>query len=432
MGFILSKFRRKKPCTKDQLESIDKELRNIQRFQVDTELQQKKIIGRLIIVSSVGYLIAAAAFYFLAPRGRPWSDQLKFILPFVIFPFLIWGLKRFMAWYYEQKIVRKKERYAELKKEKQRILEDVMDNETFKVGKEILEKYAPSQLIPKHLTEQFSHLQSMSTLSPMSTPQQQRQMVAMRTPTTAGFNEGLRRRQQQGRPSIPSGMSTPLRQPQPGASVPQTPAPAYMLPLPPANPVVHNRSMGWMDKLVEYVVGDGPNSRYALICRYCATHNGLATQEEFPYLGFRCAYCKQFNPPRQVRPAAPKLPTNTVLIEELESTIKTDKSESQIVTHESDSETENKEKASSQPNRPQESDGGSDAEMNKAQELLESENEIICQSGVEEIVTPSEEEVQEQNIESMEVDDIKEAGSHPEGEEVGTVIDSRNQGIRKA
>lgn len=61
--------------------------------------------------------------------------------------------------------------------------------------------------------------------------------------------------------------------------------PSYMLPAAPSNPTLHNRKSGWMDKLVDYVVGDGAANRYALICRYCATHNGLATPEEYPYTG---------------------------------------------------------------------------------------------------------------------------------------------------
>jgi hypothetical protein len=203
-----------------------------------------------------------------------------------------------------------------------------------------------------------------------------------------------------------------------------------------------------MDKLVEYVVGDGPNSRYALICRYCATHNGLATQEEFPYLGFRCAYCKQFNPPKQVRPAAPKLPTNTVLFEELESTIKTDKSESQIVTHAEDSETENKDKGSS-PQQTPESDTGSDAETNtKAQEVTESENEVKVQSASEDDereaeathaeglgaeITQVEGQAQDEVVESMEVDDINNEGPQPLlEEEANTNTPADNDYIQSA
>lgn len=36
-------------------------------------------------------------------------------------------------------------------------------------------------------------------------------------------------------------------------------------------------------------------------------------------IGYRCVFCRQYNPPRQVKPAAEKLPDNTVLIEEMES-----------------------------------------------------------------------------------------------------------------
>ena len=40
-----------------------------------------------------------------------------------------------------------------------------------------------------------------------------------------------------------------------------------------------------MDKLVEYLVGDGPANRYALICKQCQSHNGMALKEEFEYIG---------------------------------------------------------------------------------------------------------------------------------------------------
>ena len=36
---------------------------------------------------------------------------------------------------------------------------------------------------------------------------------------------------------------------------------------------------------MEYLVGDGPNNRYALICSQCHSHNGMALKEEFEYIG---------------------------------------------------------------------------------------------------------------------------------------------------
>lgn len=40
-----------------------------------------------------------------------------------------------------------------------------------------------------------------------------------------------------------------------------------------------------VDRFVDYLVGDGPSNRYALICRQCQSHNGMALREEFEFIG---------------------------------------------------------------------------------------------------------------------------------------------------
>lgn len=40
-----------------------------------------------------------------------------------------------------------------------------------------------------------------------------------------------------------------------------------------------------VDRFVDYLVGDGPSNRYALICRQCQSHNGMALKEEFEFIG---------------------------------------------------------------------------------------------------------------------------------------------------
>ena len=62
-----------------------------------------------------------------------------------------------------------------------------------------------------------------------------------------------------------------------GRSVPGPPLPRPVLP----------RERGYLDKFVEFLVGDGPTNRYALICRQCESHNGMALREEFEYIAFR-------------------------------------------------------------------------------------------------------------------------------------------------
>ena len=38
-------------------------------------------------------------------------------------------------------------------------------------------------------------------------------------------------------------------------------------------------------QLTDFLVGDGPGSRYALICAQCYSHNGMALKDEFEYTG---------------------------------------------------------------------------------------------------------------------------------------------------
>ena len=49
-------------------------------------------------------------------------------------------------WYYGRKISKNEQKSTSLKKKKETILEEVQDKETYKVAKEILEKFAPEQL----------------------------------------------------------------------------------------------------------------------------------------------------------------------------------------------------------------------------------------------------------------------------------------------
>ena len=118
------------------------------------------------------------------------------------------------------------------------------------------------------------------------------------------------------------------------------------MPGPPLPRPVLPRERGYMDRVVEYLVGDGPSNRFALICKQCQSHNGMALKEEFEYIGeylrnfynfmflkcchfinwyvvdilysmptaYRCCYCFYWNPARKQKPIAPRLqapPMNT-------------------------------------------------------------------------------------------------------------------------
>jgi hypothetical protein len=55
-------------------------------------------------------------------------------------------------------------------------------------------------------------------------------------------------------------------------------------------------SKSWVDKLMDKIIGDpGQFSKYALICEFCCSHNGLVVPETFSRQQFRCFRCDKFN-----------------------------------------------------------------------------------------------------------------------------------------
>ena len=78
---------------------------------------------------------------------------------------------------------------------------------------------------------------------------------------------------------------------------------------PPLPRPVLPRERGLMDRMLDYLVGDGPANRYALICCQCQSHNGMALKEEFEYLGERRAATHATHAHAAVRGTLAVLPT---------------------------------------------------------------------------------------------------------------------------
>nr|XP_045594910.1 endoplasmic reticulum junction formation protein lunapark-A-like isoform X2 [Procambarus clarkii] len=386
MGLIISRFR-KKQSTKDLLEEIQKNVEAIEEYRETTEQRQKKLVGSLVLYSIVLYLVAAVVFYFYYFPNKL-RERLLYATPFIIFPFLIYSIKRLLTWYYRRKISKNEEKLKSLRERQEKILEQVMETETYKVAKEILELYAPDQLRRNQM------LKTPTPVGPVApTPASQHADVRRRVVSTATTPQSVPLGSMGARPLGPqvlphqtpiytsrplpitqstpvrpglAGMST-LRSASSGGVVPLGPGPAKGLPVvgitpasftatpalplhttvpracrqiklgylmgshgwetivysksnapssvrgdgaPPGPPMprpVLPRERGYLDRFVEYLVGDGPANRFALVCRQCESHNGMALKDEFQYLAFRCAYCFYWNPARKQRPSAPRL-----------------------------------------------------------------------------------------------------------------------------
>lgn len=230
---------------------------------------------------------------------------------------MIWFAKNGLHWYFVRRIAKNDLALEELATEKKQILENVMEKETYKKAKEILEKYDPDRFKELELPMKTSvhaktpgmdlHHRQGQVRSPQSsqprpdftrapvnmTSSRPGQAVGMMTPN------GPRNAAQNMQPRVL------LNSPHINGRTPQGP------PLP--RPIL-SKDRGMVDKLLEYLIGDGPQNKYALICQNCFSHNGMAMKEEFEYLAFRCCYCFFLNPAKSKRPLAPRIERKLVTI----------------------------------------------------------------------------------------------------------------------
>ncbi|XP_051753168.1 endoplasmic reticulum junction formation protein lunapark-B isoform X2 [Ctenopharyngodon idella] len=315
MGAIISRWKTK-PSTVELLESLDKDIKDLEEFRTKNQRLLKLWVGRLLFYSSALYLITCLCVYYLY-FPEQWSARIITALPLLAFPALVLLLRKLLIFLFSKRTERNNEKLDDLKTQKRKILEEVMETETYKNAKLILERFDPES--KKKAEAEATPVRPHMTPRPGQDLRQRH--VALATP---GLVPG---------PMTPGG--TPLRTapggpPEKGlagsvASPSQAETPQHMMrrsmnpyspgpesgmrpPGPPLARPILPRERSAVDRVIEYLVGDGPQNRYALICQQCFSHNGMALKEEFEYVAFRCAYCYFMNPARKTRPQAPRLP----------------------------------------------------------------------------------------------------------------------------
>ncbi|XP_008288499.1 endoplasmic reticulum junction formation protein lunapark-B isoform X3 [Stegastes partitus] len=323
MGGLLSRWKTKL-TTVEQLENLDKEIKELEEFRAKNQRLQKLWVGRLLIYSSVLYLLTSLIVYCLY-LPEQWLQRIAMALPFFLYPVLVWFIRKLLIFLFSKRTERNNDKLEDLKAAKKKILEEVMETETYKNAKLILERFDPeakkkaelestpvrAQMTPRPGQEIRQRGMPMRPM-PMGTP------VAMGMTPTPGARPMMG---PGGTPVEPVPLSAPGGPPERSAlsasilqgAAPRTPCspiPGVGLhpPGPPLARPILPKDRGAMDRVIEYLVGDGPQNRYALVCQQCFSHNGMALKEEFEYLAFRCAYCYFMNPARKTRPQAPRLP----------------------------------------------------------------------------------------------------------------------------
>ncbi|XP_055966115.1 endoplasmic reticulum junction formation protein lunapark [Sorex fumeus] len=318
MGGLFSRWRTK-PSTVEVLENIDKEIQALEEFREKNQRLQKLWVGRLILYSSILYLFTCLIVY-LWYLPDELTARFAMTLPFFAFPLIIWSIRTVLIFFFSKRTERNNEALDDLKSQKKKILEEVMEKETYKTAKLILERFDPDS----KKTKEFEPPSAGAAVTARPGQEIRQRTIAQRnlSPAPVSSSQGP---SPQGpvSPGSPKDTSAPGGPPERaitpalssnvlprrlGSPATSMPGMGHHPPGPPLARPILPRERGALDRIVEYLVGDGPQNRYALICQQCFSHNGMALKEEFEYIAFRCAYCFFLNPARKTRPQAPRLP----------------------------------------------------------------------------------------------------------------------------
>ncbi|CAF1393763.1 unnamed protein product [Rotaria sp. Silwood1] len=278
--FRIFKFR---TTLTEELEDLHSELSHLQQTLLQTRLRQRQWTKWFAIYAILAYLIVNISYYTLF-LSQDFVIQIYACAISIAFGILLYSIHWIIRWYFRMIIQTREEKLGLFKERKQELIEEVKNKETYAVAKNLLEKYG-EKLTPEVRSPVMNgnnkDQHPRASIKP-TIPNAEKPPIPVISPSPSSFENGNQL------------VQTPVREGSSRLAAGVTPGKLPRAILPPQRTV-------W-GAILDTIVGDGPSKRYALICKSCNSHNGMALEEEFEYLSFRCAYCNYFNGARKHKP----------------------------------------------------------------------------------------------------------------------------------
>lgn len=194
----------------------------------------------------------------------------------------IFLLKQLLAWYFQRKVNKNSGELSDLRQEKKKMIEQVMDKETYKVALEILNKFGdkmqPQRMVSTGELTPRPAISKSTNMTPKSAPIIASQAITPRgtlnnNPNTIStLQQRLNTPVNQNRSFVQAGYSS--QQVGDNANRIQHLVPSVRSSSRTPYPIIDSSRKGVLDKMVDYLIGDGPSNRFAMICKECYRHNG--------------------------------------------------------------------------------------------------------------------------------------------------------------
>ncbi|TTH38812.1 Acetylcholine receptor subunit alpha [Bagarius yarrelli] len=265
MGAIISRWKAK-PSTVELLEDLDKDIKDLEEFRGKNQRMQKLWVGRLLFYSAALYLLSCFSVYFLYLPDE-WSGRFFTALPLIAFPALVVRTQSARLPVFQ---TYRKKQLEDLKAVKRKILEEVMETETYKNAKLILERFDPEskskpeeqtpvrpQMTPKPGQEVRHRHVAMATPGPMPRPPQHGATPLHTAP--GGPPDSIHGASGPG-PAPSISMETPPQMRRNMSPYSPRLGTGMHPPGPPMARPILPRERTAVDRVIEYLVGDGPQN----------------------------------------------------------------------------------------------------------------------------------------------------------------------------
>lgn len=217
----------------------------VRRVVVDDKRERHKRIAQAIVrYSAFVWALVAVLCYVWKPQLQYVRPLAARVVPVVFFPLLPYLLKRLCDWYYVRALAAIDEHLEVLDRTRQENIQNLVESTNYLETKRLIESYQTRDEAAEVEAEISAELQAER---------------AARMPE---------RIMQHPNEELQAFQRTDV-----------------------AAPVAHRSTL---DKLIDYILTDGPNNRYALICGRCYTHNGLVLEEDIGVL-YQCRVCGYLN-----------------------------------------------------------------------------------------------------------------------------------------
>ncbi|KAJ3403207.1 hypothetical protein CcCBS67573_g01388 [Chytriomyces confervae] len=265
------------------LQDIENDMQRTEEDMASCEASSNTLRSALLKYLGALYGVFLAAYFtVLNPADDPLSIWMGKVAVLALFPVGIYYSRKLVDVWYKAKLRSSSRRLETLRATQKVKIEELKKMTGYYTTKNLIDKFdtPPKSTLKSNSPKKNQPMQQLpgNNPTPMQTPIRVNQNSQMNAPTLPHPNAAMQIPNVNGLSGIPATPinSTPVMR---GGVAGTTP------------------SSTWFDRVMDAVVGgeEGPQNKYALICKSCFEHNGLVPPEQYDGIKFKCMACGYLN-----------------------------------------------------------------------------------------------------------------------------------------